>query len=135
MKSVNRITILGHVANSPELKKTKSDRAVCSFPVATNRFIVAKDGKKEETADFHRIVAWGKMAEVAAKHLDKGCLVYIEGTLVNNAYDDKEGIRRYKSEIYMKEMSIITWKKKDGESEETAVIEKVAEQKAEPVAV
>lgn len=127
MKSVNRITILGHVANRPELKQTKSDKAVCNFPVATNRIVLGEDGVKESTADFHRIVAWGKLAELSAEHLDKGCLVYIEGTLVHNSYDDKEGNRRYKSEIYMKELSIITWKKKEGEDGKSAVIKEVKE--------
>jgi len=112
MRSVNKVILVGHLAADPEQSTTKTGRARVTFPNATHRDITSEGAKKEVT-DYHRVVSWGKLGEICGKYLAKGQGVYVEGMILNRAYE-KDGQRRYVTEIRADEVNMLTWKKKDG---------------------
>ena len=111
MRSVNKVILVGHVAADPESGETKTGTRV-TFPIATHREYTS-GGERQEVTDYHRVVAHGKLGEICAKYLSKGQGVYVEGTLLNRAYE-KEGERKYITEIRADEVNMLTWKKKGG---------------------
>jgi single-strand DNA-binding protein len=116
MRSVNKVVLMGHLATDPELKSTSSGSAVANFKLATNRDWKSSDGEKHEATDFHRVVAWRKLAEIAGQYLKKGAGVYLEGRLTNRQYQDKQGVDRTMTEIVADSFNFITLKKtKDAE--------------------
>jgi single-strand DNA-binding protein len=114
MRSVNKVILVGHLAADPEQAQTKSGRLRVTFPIATHRDTTS-EGMKKEVTDFHRVVAWGTLGEICAKYLARGQGVYVEGTILNRAYE-KNGQRRYVTEIRADEVNMLTWKRKDGVS-------------------
>jgi single-strand DNA-binding protein len=96
---VNRITLLGGLGQDPTLKYTPNGAAVCTFSLATSESWTDKNGDKQSETQWHNIVVWGKQAESCNQYLKKGSKAYIEGKLVHRSYDDKEGNKRYISEI------------------------------------
>lgn len=114
MRSVNKVILVGHIAADPEQSEPTSGRVRVTFPIATHRE-VNSDGEPKEVTDYHRVVAWGKLGEICAKYLSKGQGVYVEGTLLNRAYE-KEGERKYVTEIRADEVNMLAWKKKGGVS-------------------
>jgi len=110
MKTLNRAMLIGHLAADPELRETKSGKTVCSFALATNRFLKS-DGEKQEIADFHKIIAWGKLGEICAEHLSKGMAVYVDGRIINRSFEDKDGKRHYVTEIVLDGLNMLTSKK------------------------
>ena len=107
MYSLNRATIIGNLTRDPELRQTPNGQAVCSFGVATNRSWTGRDGQKQESAEFHNVVAWGKLAEICGQYLNKGRKVYIEGRLQTRDWEGQDGIRRYRTEIITENMIIL----------------------------
>lgn len=105
--SVNKAILIGRLGKDPELRYTPSGSAVTSFTLATNRTWSGQDGQKNEETTWHNIVAWGKQAEVIKEYLSKGREVYIEGRISNRSYDDKEGNKRYISEVVVQSFSFI----------------------------
>lgn len=112
MQSVNRVIIVGHLAADPEQTVTKSGKARVTFPLATHRDTTSEGARKDVT-DYHRVVAWGKLGEICARYLAKGQGVYVEGMLLNRAYE-KDGQRRYVTEVRADEVNMLTWKKREG---------------------
>ena len=112
MNSVNKLILVGHVAADPDQAETKSGKVRVVFPVATHRDSTS-DGVKKEVTDYHRVVAWGKLAEECLAHLAKGQGVYVEGSILNRAYE-KDGERRFITEIRADEVNTLTWTKKSG---------------------
>lgn len=111
MRSVNKVIIVGHVAADPELHETKTGIRV-TFPVATQRESTS-DGARKEVTDYHRIVASGKLGEICAAYLTRGRSVYVEGQIVNRAFE-KDGQRRYVTEIRADEVNMLSWNSKGG---------------------
>ena len=108
MKSVNKVTLLGNVTRDPEMHYTENKKEVCSFGVATNRSWVPYDSEeKHEEAEFHRIVAWDKLAETCHQFLRKGRKVYLEGRLRTRSYTDKDDVKRTVTEIVLLEMVML----------------------------
>jgi single-strand DNA-binding protein len=99
MYSLNRATILGNVTRDPETRQIPSGQTVCSFGVATNRAWTDSSGQKQEAAEFHNGVAWGKLAEICGQYLTKGRKVYVEGRLQTRDWEGQDGVRRYRTEI------------------------------------
>nr|MBP9674873.1 single-stranded DNA-binding protein [Bacteriovoracaceae bacterium] len=98
--SVNKVIILGRLGQDPELKHTPSGAAVCNFSVATSENWTDKtSGQKQEKTEWHRIVVWGKLAELCNQYLSKGRQVFLEGRLQTRSWDDKDGQKRYTTEI------------------------------------
>jgi single-strand DNA-binding protein len=112
MRSVNKVILVGHLAADPEQSTSTSGRSRVTFPIATHRDITSEGAKKEVT-DYHRVVTWGKLGEICGKYLAKGQGVYVEGVILNRAYE-KDGQRRYVTEIRADEVNMLTWKKRDG---------------------
>ena len=98
MSGINKAILVGHLGKDPEVRHLEGNVTVASFPLATSE-MYNKDGRRVEQTEWHNIVMWRGLAEVAAKYLFKGKLVYIEGKLRTRTYEDKEGIRRYTTEV------------------------------------
>ncbi len=99
MASINKVILIGNLGADPEVRYTPSGAAVTSFNIATNESWTNKEGKKEERTEWHKIVAWNKLAELCGEYLSKGRPVYVEGRLQTREWNDKEGIKRYTTEI------------------------------------
>src|SRR6476469_2704920 len=98
MSGVNKVILVGHLGKDPEVRHLEGGTTLVNFPLATSE-TYTKDGKKVEQTEWHNIVMWRGLADVAAKYLQKGKLVYIEGKLRSRNYEDKEGTKRYITEI------------------------------------
>lgn len=105
--SVNKAILIGNLGRDPELRYTPGGKAVVTFSLATSERWTGQDGQKNETTTWHNIVAWGKQAEVINEYLSKGRQVYIEGRIVNRSYDDKEGNKRYVSEVVVQNFQFL----------------------------
>jgi len=107
MYSLNRATIIGNLTRDPEVRQTASGQSVTSFSVATNRSWNDASGKKQEQVEFHRVVAWGKLAEICGQYLAKGRKVYIEGRLQTREWTGQDGNKRSTTEIITDNMIIL----------------------------
>lgn len=96
---LNRAQLIGNITQMPELRQTNTGQNVVSFSVATNRTYVDGSGQKVSQAEFHNVVAWGKLAEIIAQYCTKGQKVYVEGRMQTRSWDDPEGKKHYKMEI------------------------------------
>ena len=114
---VNRAILVGNLGKDPELRSTTGGKSVTTFSLATTERWKTQDGLKEESTTWHNIVAWGRQAEVIKEYLHKGSQVYIEGRIVNRSYDDKEGNKRYISEIVVQNFQFIGGKSSPETSE------------------
>jgi single-strand DNA-binding protein len=99
MASLNKVFIIGNLGQDPELRYTPSQAAVANFSVATTESRTDKEGKRQDITEWHRIVVWNKQAENCAKYLSKGRPVFIEGKLQTRSWEDKNGQKRYTTEI------------------------------------
>lgn len=100
MMSVNKVIILGRLGQDPELKYTPSGAAVCNFSLATSETWNDKNsGQKQEKTEWHRVVVWGKLAELCNQYLAKGRQAFVEGRLQTRSWDDKDGQKKYTTEI------------------------------------
>lgn len=99
MGSVNKVILVGNLGADPELKYTPSNRPVCNLSIATNDVWKDKAGNKQEKVEWHRVNVWGEQAEHCSKYLAKGRTVYIEGRLQTRSWDDKDGKKRYSTEV------------------------------------
>jgi len=95
---INKAMVYGNLTRDPEVRSLPSGIQVCSFSVATNRVYKDRDGKKQEQADFHNIVVFGRQAEISAQYLKKGSGVYVEGRIQTRSWD-KDGQKQYRTEI------------------------------------
>lgn len=109
---INKAIIIGHLGADPEIRYTQSGTAVATFNVATTERWKDNDGNSQEQTEWHRIVAWGKQAEICGEYLVKGSKVYIEGKIQTRSWEDKEGVKRYTTEIVMREMKMLDPKDK-----------------------
>jgi single-strand DNA-binding protein len=107
MRSVNKVILLGNLTRDPELRYTENKKAVCAFGLATNRNWTTDTGEKREETEFHRIVAWDKLAEVCNQYLRKGRKIYAEGRLQTRPYTGQDGIEKYATEIVLERMEML----------------------------
>lgn len=107
MASVNKVILIGNLGRDPELRYTKSGQAVANFSLATNERWKDKDGQSQERTEWHRIVTWGKTAELCAQYLAKGRTTYLEGRLQTREYEDKDGIKRYTTEVVAQNVTFL----------------------------
>lgn len=105
--SVNKVIVLGRLGQDPELKYTPNGSAVCNFTVATSDSWTDKSGQKQEKTEWHRVVVWGKLAELCNQYLSKGKQVYLEGSLQTRSWDDKQGQKRYTTEVLAKTVQFL----------------------------
>jgi single-strand DNA-binding protein len=100
----NRVQLIGHLGQDPEIKNLENGKKVVNFTIATNDTFKNTEGQKVEETTWHNIVAWNGLAERAAKYLKKGKEVAIDGRLVYKSYEDKKGVTKYVTEIVLNEM-------------------------------
>lgn len=105
--SVNKVILIGNLGKDPDLRYTPGGKAVASFSLATSERWTNQEGQKQESTTWHNIVAWGKQAEVMKEYLSKGRQVYIEGRIQNRSYDDKEGNKKYISEVVVQNFTFL----------------------------
>jgi single-strand DNA-binding protein len=107
MASVNKAIILGNLGKDPELRYTPSGQAVTSLRIATTEKYKDKSGVLQSRTEWHNVVCWGRLAEIARDYLKKGSPVYIEGRIQYRSYDDKDGIKRYQTDIVATGMQLL----------------------------
>jgi len=106
MSGINKVILVGHLGKDPEARYLEGGVSVVSFPLATSESF-NKDGRKVEQTEWHNIVMWRGLADVAAKYLSKGKLVYIEGKLRTRQFEDREGIKKYTTEIVAENFTLL----------------------------
>lgn len=103
-RSLNKVMLIGNLTRDPELRYTPQGTAVCTFGIATNREWVDGSGQKQESVDFHRLVAWNKLAEICSQLLFKGRKVYVSGRLQNRSWQTPDGVEKQITEVVLDEM-------------------------------
>ena len=117
MRTVNKVILIGNVTWIDELKHSEGKKALWTFGLATNRNTVTESGEKQEEADFHRLVAFGKLGELCSEYLRKGRKVYIEGRLQSRQWTDNEGTPKAITEIVLDDMVLLDSKLPDAKPE------------------
>jgi single-strand DNA-binding protein len=106
--SVNKVILVGRLGRDPEVRSTPSGQTVAKFSLATDEKFTDKSGQRQERTEWHNIVAWGRLGEICGQYLKKGKLVYIEGSIRTESWDDKEsGQKKYRTEINAREMKML----------------------------
>jgi single-strand DNA-binding protein len=112
--TVNRVILIGRLGKDPEIRSIPSGTSVAKFSLATDERFTDKNGEKQDRTEWHNIVAWGKLAEICGQYLRKGKLVFIEGSIRTDSWDDKEtGVKKYRTEIIAKDMQMLEKKGDD----------------------
>jgi len=113
-KSVNKVILIGHLGQDPEVRYTGGGTPVCSLRIATNDSYKNKDGDLVEKTEWHSIVAWARLAEICGEYLRKGSQVYIEGSLQTRQWEDRDGNTRYTTEVKAREMVMLGGRGSEG---------------------
>lgn len=106
-RSLNKVTLIGNLTRDPELRYTPTGAAVCTIGVATNRSWTTESGEKKEETEFHRVVAWNKLAELCSQLLTKGRKIYVEGRLRTNSWQTADGAQRSSTEVVIEDMILL----------------------------
>ena len=115
---INKVILVGNLGRDPEMRHTQSGQAVANFTLATNRRWRDKDGQQQEQTEWHRIVAWGRLAEICTEYLTKGKQVYVEGRLQTRDWEDRDGNKRYTTEIVALDMQMLGRRGDTGSSDD-----------------
>lgn len=115
--SVNKVILIGNVGRDPEVRYLDKDVAVANFPLATSESYTAKNGEKVTTTEWHNIVIWRGLAKVVEQYVKKGDRLYLEGRIRARQWDDKEGNKRYTTEIYADNMEMLGGRSQTGGAE------------------
>ena len=107
MGSVNKVILIGHLGKDPEMRYSQSGATITTFSIATNESWSNREGQREERTEWHRIVVFGKLAEICGQYLKKGKQVYIEGRLQTRSWDDRDGNKRYTTEVVATNMTML----------------------------
>ena len=107
MAGLNKVQIIGNLGQDPEMRFTANGRAVSTFSVAVNRSYTTSEGERREETEWVRVVAWARLAELVSQYLTKGRLVYVEGRMQTRQWDDKEGQRRYTTEVVAQDIQFL----------------------------
>lgn len=103
----NKVQLIGNLGHAPEIRTTETGKKLVKFSVATNEIYRNANGEKIKETQWHNLIAWGKLADIAEKYLLKGSEVAIEGKLINRNYTDKEGNKKYVTEIQVNELLLL----------------------------
>jgi single-strand DNA-binding protein len=117
MASINKVILIGRLGKDPEMRTTPSGTSMAKFTMATDENFTDRSGQKQERTEWHNIVAWGKLGEICGQYLRKGKLIYLEGSLRTDSWDDKEtGQKRFRTEIHAQEMRMLDRRGDEGSS-------------------
>ncbi len=114
MAGVNKVILIGNLGKDPEVRSLESGSKVANFPLATTEYFKGKDGQRQESTEWHNIVLWNQLAELAEKYLKKGNSIYLEGRIKTRSYDDKEGVKKYITEIFGNQMTFLGGPRSEG---------------------
>lgn len=126
MGSLNKAMIIGRLGADPEVRYTQSNTAVATMNIATSEKYRDSNGEMQETTEWHRVVAWGKLAEVCQKYVKKGSQIYVEGPIQTRQWEDKEGQKRYTTEVKVLSLQLLDSKSDGGSSSAEPRAEKAA---------
>ena len=105
---INKVILVGRLGKDPEIRSTPNGTTVAKFTIATDERFTDKSGQKQERTEWHNIVAWDRLGEICGQYLKKGKLVYIEGSIKTDSWDDKEtGQKKYRTEIVARDMKML----------------------------
>ena len=107
MKTLNKVQLIGRLGKDPEVQKFDGDNMVVRFPLATNESYKDKNGQLVESTEWHNIVAWRKLGQIAEQYIKKGMSIYVEGKIRSRSYDDKDGVKKYISEVVGREIKLL----------------------------
>ena len=107
MASLNKALLIGNLGSDPEVRTLPSGSKVATFNIATTESYKNKDGEKVENTEWHRVTAWGKTAEIIEKYVTKGKEIAIDGKLTHRSYDDKDGTKRYVTEVVVNDLLLL----------------------------
>ena len=117
-RGINKVILVGNLGQDPELRYTGNGTAVCNMRLATNEAYRDSEGQLVEKTEWHSIVSWGRLAEICNEYLKKGSQVYFEGSLQTRSYDDRDGNKRYTTEVKAREMMILSSRSSGGSGDE-----------------
>ncbi|MCJ7812534.1 single-stranded DNA-binding protein [bacterium] len=121
--TVNKVILVGRLGADPQLKYTPSGKANANFNIATNFTWKDQSGNKQDKTDWHRVVVWGKLAEVVGEWLKKGSYVYIEGRIQTRSYNDNNGVKKWVTEVVATDLEMLG--RKNGETEAAGALPEV----------
>ena len=130
MSDLNKVMLIGRLTKNPESRVLGTGGNVCSFSIATNSTWKDKTGAKKEQVEFHNIEVWGKLADICSKYLTKGKQVFVNGRLKTQSWDDKSGVKKYKTIIVLEDMQMLGSRDDDGSSSVNTPNNNYAEQTA-----
>jgi single-strand DNA-binding protein len=116
MAGVNKVLLIGNLGKDPELRYTPGGQPVASFPIATTERWADKSGQRQERTEWHNIVVWGKLAELCNQYLKKGRSAYVEGRITTRSWDDRDGNKKYKTEIVATQIQFLSGGTPDNDS-------------------
>ena len=105
--SVNKVILVGRVGKDPESKQTNNGSTVCKFSVATSERYTDKQGQKQDKTEWHNVVCFGKLADIAARYIRKGKQVYVEGKITTRSWEDNDGNKRYATDIQCRDLTFL----------------------------
>ena len=130
MAGVNKVILLGNLGRDPEVRHLDNGRAVANFSIATSETYKNKQGEKVTNTEWHNLVLWTPLAEIAEKYLKKGNQVYIEGKLTSRSYEDKDGVTKYITEVVGRDMTLLGGPRQEENTQPTSAA--TTEQVAQP---
>jgi single-strand DNA-binding protein len=107
MRNINKVILIGNVTRAPEVRQTSSGQKMATFVLATNRTWFTPNGERQSQAEFHNMLAWGKIAEICERFLQKGTLVYVEGYLKTRSWENENGQRSHRTEIVIQDILVL----------------------------
>ncbi len=126
MAGLNKVQIIGNLGQDPEMRFTANGRAVSTFSVAVNRSYTTGEGERREETEWVRVVAWARLAELVSQYLTKGRMVYVEGRMQTRQWDDKEGQRRYTTEVVAQDVQFLDRGDSPGPDQQSSQTERSA---------
>lgn len=129
---LNRVTLIGRVTRDPEVRTIPSGQKVATFAIATNRQWKDQSGQKQEKAEFHNLVVWGKLADIVEQYVKKGMRVYVEGRLETRSWEDQQGVKKYRSEINLSNLIMLDSKSSAGSSPSSGANQNYTDTPPEP---
>ena len=124
MSGVNKVILLGNLGKDPEIRRLDDGRGVANFSLATSETYKNKVGERVTNTEWHNIVLWSPLADIAEKYLKKGSQVYIEGKITNRSYEDKDGVKKYISEVVGREITLLGRAPESQKSNEASPVSK-----------
>ena len=118
MAGINKVILIGNLGKDPDVRSLESGAKVANFTLATTEYFKGKDGQRQEATEWHNIVLWNQLAELAEKYLKKGNSIYLEGRIKTRSYDDKDGVKKYITEIFGNQMTFLGGPKSEGGSQQ-----------------